>query len=189
MKQIQLRQKLVGRRSSTVQMGGFELQAPKHASMREEGFVTKKGELSLHFKVNIPPSGLFSIPDTQYNRVKLRKMVKETTREEKKEEYNFKTKETDESIHTLKIRASMEVLNDVDIYKDLIVPKTTYTEEEVTTLIKEGIEKAKKGKKTKKVSKKEGQIQEIPKEDETPEEPFEKPDKWANKAMATGSIT
>lgn len=188
MKQIKLKELISGRRAGMVQMGGFELQAPKSASMKEEGYITRKGELSLNFKVTIPPSGLFSIPDTQHNRVKLRLMVVEQKRNETFHQYDHKEKKMNTNEQVLTLRPAMEILNEVDIYKDLFVPKTLYTEEEMEALIKERMKKGSKKKVVKKVPKKGQEIQEVPEEDLTPEQPPKAVDKWANKAPAVGEI-
>jgi len=194
MKQIKLRQNFYGTRSNFTQMGGFELQAPKSASMKDEGFVTRKGELSLGFKVDIPPSGEFSIPDTQYNRVKLRSMSVEKKFTEEVEEYNFKNPEKTKLVtNEVTLRPSMLILNDVDINEDLIVPKTSFTEEEMEALFQKRMNDAKKpkSKRTKKEPK--GATQEVPLADKNGK--AEKiPDvkvgnRFANKAEATGSIS
>jgi len=56
-------------------LGGFELEAPHaYKFVGESSIPVRAGQLSTQFRLTIIPSGECSIPDTEYNREKLRNM-------------------------------------------------------------------------------------------------------------------
>ena len=72
MNMIELKYNRVGNGKKYIfNLGGFELQAPHKYDFKLAGSV-RRGELSTQFKLKIPKDGVCSIPDTQYNRDKLK---------------------------------------------------------------------------------------------------------------------
>ena len=60
-------------RKKILTLGGFELEAPQAYTFKgEDVTAVRKGQLSTQFRLNIPTDGICQIPDTQYNRDKLK---------------------------------------------------------------------------------------------------------------------
>jgi len=53
-------------------VGGFELEAPQTSDFQSTAGVIRKGKLSTQFRLNVPNSRLCEVPDTQWNRDKLK---------------------------------------------------------------------------------------------------------------------
>lgn len=122
-----------GKRTGVIDMHGFH--GPAKNNLFDGGEYVKRGEITGAFTLPIPPSGLCSVVDVQYNRVRLRILTQTSKRWDYKDVYIEKENKWEKERAQVDVPAPFKILSDdIDISKDLPVEARKYSSEEVATL-------------------------------------------------------
>ena len=155
MKTIKLLMKSNGKRTMVADVHGFE--GPAQAPMNGKGILIdggdylKRGEITGHYTLMVPPSGICEVVDTQFNRVKLRTGTKPRQVWEEIPRYIPETGKTVKERKELTLPPAWEVTDGTDVFEDIeVMGEEVFTKAQVEAMIADALEAKKTGTKTKK---------------------------------------